>query len=225
MIVAMKKQSTLALTLVAVVSMGVIMPAGNALAHTVTTKGSTTTVVSHTSSGVTTTTYTRTTTKYTKMSTTTRPTTTTTQKRTTVKAAPATRQSNPTSKPASYISNMPSLINAERKKAGLPALVLNKRLNESAAAKCAHAQTKQYFAHNAPDGTKWYSFIQARTTYKTSGENIAYGYRDAAATVQAWMNSTGHRRAILDTKFTDVGYAVCQSEKYPNYVVQHFISK
>lgn len=138
-------------------------------------------------------------------------------------AAPAPTQQQP--KTGSMVDTIPALINAERQKAGLPALAVNPRLNESAATKCAHAQAKQYWGHNAPDGTTWHSFIKARTAYRTAGENIAYGYKTAASNVQRWINSPGHRQNILNPKFTDVGHAVCSSAKYPNYVIQHFIGK
>lgn len=143
---------------------------------------------------------------------------------TTKTAAPKTTTSTTTAQPSSFISGMPNLINAERQKAGLPALAANPLLDQSAAAKCADAQAKQYFAHAAPDGTQWYSFIDARTRYSYSGENIAYGYKSGAATVQAWMNSAGHRANILNPKYTSAGYAVCSSPTYPNYVVQHLIA-
>jgi uncharacterized protein YkwD len=36
-------------------------------------------------------------------------------------------------------------------------------------------------------------------------ENIAVGYRSAAAVVDGWMNSEGHRRNILDCAYTMIG--------------------
>lgn len=38
-------------------------------------------------------------------------------------------------------------------------------------------------------------------SYRTAGENIAYGQRTPQAVVNAWMNSNGHRANILNTSF------------------------
>lgn len=120
---------------------------------------------------------------------------------------------------------MPELVNQERRKAGLPELAVNPLLDRSAAAKCADAQAKQYWGHDGPDGTTWYSFIRAQVQYRRAGENLAYGYQSAAAVVAGWMDSPGHRANILNPAFSEVGHAVCTSEAYPDYVAQHFIGR
>lgn len=40
------------------------------------------------------------------------------------------------------------------------------------------------------------------------GENIARGQADAAAVMQAWMNSPGHRANILNCDFKTLGVGV-----------------
>lgn len=42
-------------------------------------------------------------------------------------------------------------------------------------------------------------------SYRTAGENIAYGQRTPQAVVNAWMNSNGHRANILNTSYTQIG--------------------
>ena len=42
-------------------------------------------------------------------------------------------------------------------------------------------------------------------TYRTAGENIAYGYATPEAVVTAWMNSDGHRANILNGSYTRLG--------------------
>src|SRR5439155_9066452 len=44
--------------------------------------------------------------------------------------------------------------------------------------------------------------------YLAAGENIAYGYADANAVFQAWINSPGHRANILNTSYTQLGVSV-----------------
>lgn len=58
--------------------------------------------------------------------------------------------------------------------------------------------------------------------YRALGENVAYGYASAAAVVDAWMNSPGHRANILSTSFTQVGIAVAYSAHGLPYYTQFF---
>lgn len=111
-------------------------------------------------------------------------------------------------------------VNAERTKAGLPGLVLDPELNQSATAKCSDINTYSYWAHNNPNGTTWQSFIAAYQTYINAGENLASDYYSNESVVTGWMNSPEHKANILNQRFDAVGYAVCGKN---NIVVQHFI--
>src|SRR5262249_29294741 len=51
--------------------------------------------------------------------------------------------------------------------------------------------------------------------YMAAGENIAYGYADANAVFQAWINSAGHRANILNPSFTQLGAAVSYTAEAP----------
>ena len=55
-----------------------------------------------------------------------------------------------------------------------------------------------------------------------AGENIAYGYPTAAAVMKAWMHSTGHRRNILNKRFTKIGLGMARSADGTPYWVQDF---
>lgn len=54
------------------------------------------------------------------------------------------------------------------------------------------------------------------------GENIAYGYPSAAAVMRGWMHSPGHRRNILNRRFTKIGLGVAQTRDGTKYWVQNF---
>lgn len=98
--------------------------------------------------------------------------------------------------------------NQERAKHGLPALTLNSLLSQAAADKAADMFAKDYWAHNAPNGTTPWSFMKtAGYDYSTAGENLAKNFLTSAGVVNGWMNSTTHRANILDADFVDVGYA------------------
>ncbi|MFJ7680876.1 CAP domain-containing protein [Peribacillus butanolivorans] len=56
--------------------------------------------------------------------------------------------------------------------------------------------------------------------YSSAGENIAKDYVDAAAVMEGWLNSKGHRDAMLNEDFTGLGVGV-----YKKYYTQNFIRK
>lgn len=112
------------------------------------------------------------------------------------------------------------LSNKERTQRGLGALALSEALNQSAADKCTHMQQHDYWAHTAPDGTEPWYFIKKYTNYTWAGENLAYGQQTAQETTEDWMNSETHKRNILDSHYTQVGFAVCDFRN-TNLIVQH----
>ncbi|WP_282204860.1 CAP domain-containing protein [Kitasatospora fiedleri] len=68
---------------------------------------------------------------------------------------------------------------------------------------------RNFFDHTNPDGAGPQQRIDA-VGYAWSGwgENIARGQKDAAAVMESWMNSPGHRANILNCKFTELGVGV-----------------
>ncbi len=108
------------------------------------------------------------------------------------------------------------LLNAERRKHGLPALRLDARLSEAARGHSRDMVRRRYFSHTTPDGLGFAERI-GRTGYMRAtrswlvGENIAWGWRHrgtAARVVRAWMQSPPHREEILRPSFRDVGIGV-----------------
>lgn len=69
---------------------------------------------------------------------------------------------------------------------------------------------RNYFAHIDPDGVTPFTRMKNEgINYSLAGENIAYGFYDAIASVHAWYNSkTGHRQNLLDNyDYLGVGVA------------------
>jgi len=101
-----------------------------------------------------------------------------------------------------------NIVNQERAKVGAAPLIVNYSLQEAAWMHNELMVKKGCFSHTAcGDGGP--SDRIRKTGYKwvTWGENIARGQRSPAAVMNAWMNSTGHRRNILSKDFTDIGVA------------------
>lgn len=123
--------------------------------------------------------------------------------------APSRTSSAPPAAPSGGITaEVTRLTNVERAKAGCGALRTDSRLAAAALAHSRDMVDRDYFSHSSPDGKGPGDRATAAGYQRWSGENIAAGYPTAAAVVQGWMNSAGHKANILNcqSKATGVGY-------------------
>ena len=114
-----------------------------------------------------------------------------------------------------YASQVAALVNAVRAQHGLAALTVDARVQRAAQVRAA--ETAQSFSHTRPNGSSFSTALtEAGVTYRTAGENIAYGQSTPQAVVDAWMNSSGHRANILSSSYTTigVGYTVVNGTAY-----------
>lgn len=103
--------------------------------------------------------------------------------------------------------------NRERFKAGEKPLKLNDKLDQAAYLKAQDMFLKQYWAHNAPDGTPpWKWLGNVGYNYDEAGENLAKNFTSTDAVMTAWINSPEHRANILKNDYQDVGFAVVDGE-------------
>ncbi len=119
------------------------------------------------------------------------------------------------------------LVNSERTKASLTALSSNPQLDISAKAKCDEMVSDNYYAHKNPvTGKSGTDFIKDQrirgAIYYSENLNDGFVTRNSEF-VDSWMNSPSHRAAILDPKYSQVGYAVCKSIQYGYIAVQHMV--
>ncbi|TKI67407.1 LysM peptidoglycan-binding domain-containing protein [Lysinibacillus mangiferihumi] len=129
----------------------------------------------------------------------------------------------PTNEQASVEQEVVKLVNAERAKAGLPALKEDWELSRVAKYKSQDMHDKNYFDHTSPTyGSPFAMMKKFGITYKAAGENIAKGQKSASEVVNAWMNSEGHRANILNKSYTHIGVGFV---KDGNYWSQMFIQK
>lgn len=117
--------------------------------------------------------------------------------------------------------------NSERKKAGLPPLVLQKKLSASALKKANDMLDRQYFEHRSPDGKTAVDLVKEKGyTFQIVGENLALGdFGSDRKLVTAWMNSQTHKDNILNSKFTEIGIGIVKGDYQGTVVwlaVQHF---
>lgn len=111
----------------------------------------------------------------------------------------------PTTPPASETERVVQLVNSARSSAGCDALRIDSRLTEAAQGHSDDMAAQDYFSHASLDGRSFGDRISAAGYANPGGENIAQGQRSAQAVHDAWMNSDGHRRNILNCSFTAIG--------------------
>jgi len=100
------------------------------------------------------------------------------------------------------------LVNVERSKAGCSPVAANSALSDLASAFSVDMAARGFFDHTDPSGASpWDRAAKAGIT-SLGGENIARGQADAAAVMDAWMNSPGHRANILNCDFKTLGVGV-----------------
>lgn len=105
------------------------------------------------------------------------------------------------------------LTNQSRRASGFTPLKISTQLNKAAQAKGQDMLRAGYFDHTAPDGKKFWQWIQeAGYTYTTAGENLAMDFTTAESAHNALMASPSHRSNILRTSYVEVGLAVVQGK-------------
>lgn len=132
-------------------------------------------------------------------------------------ATPAIQAQQPVNK-----HDLLKLVNEERAKVGVPPLVIDERLNQSAQRKADDMEKNDYFDHVSPvDGRHGYELANdTGIECKRVSENIrynGYGKNTAKDAVIGWYESEPHRKAMLDPKYTNTGFGIAGSR-----IAQHF---
>jgi uncharacterized protein YkwD len=134
---------------------------------------------------------------------------------TTEPASPATRKASP--KPAATTkaafglaaeeNEVLRLVNLERRKAGCGTVTLDTRLRTAIRLHVRELATHDglYLSHVSDDGRTFVQRAAEQGYDAAGGENVARGQRDAAAVMDGWMDSAGHRANILNCSFRAVG--------------------
>ena len=111
------------------------------------------------------------------------------------------------------ISSLLDQTNQVRLLNGVKALRINNKLNQAAYLKAQDMFAKQYWSHNAPDGTEpWKWLGDVKYNYDEAGENLAKNFVSTNTVMTAWMNSPEHRDNILNSSYKDVGFAIVSGE-------------
>jgi uncharacterized protein YkwD len=100
------------------------------------------------------------------------------------------------------------LLNEDRTRYGLPALIFDDELSRIARIKSQDMVDNRYFAHVSPTYGNVRSMLTSfGISYRSAGENIARS-RSVQHSNAAFLSSEGHRRNMLSKTFTHVGIGV-----------------
>jgi len=120
------------------------------------------------------------------------------------------------------------LVNEERQKAGIKHLVLVTKLSAIARSHSLDMAENNYFSHKSLAGlspshrAQAAEFVCVGSYYSGVGENISLGRRTAEQIVDGWMNSPGHRKNILNTRYIKEGVGVVVETSGRIYATQDF---
>jgi uncharacterized protein YkwD len=98
--------------------------------------------------------------------------------------------------------------NKERAKEGLPPLTLEDKLTEAAKAHAQDMAEQEVMTHDGSDGSHPAERVtRAGYRYRSTGENVAKGYRTVPEVMKAWMESPPHKKNILGD-YSEIGVAL-----------------
>jgi uncharacterized protein YkwD len=119
-----------------------------------------------------------------------------------------------------------SLVNQHRAGIGAAGLAQSATLTAAAVWKARHMAFYGYLSHNdpAPPVARSVGDRLAACGYTSGGwgENIAYGQQSAAAVMQSWLGSPGHRSNIERASFRAIGVGVAAAANGTLYWAQAF---
>ena len=135
--------------------------------------------------------------------------------------APTPPPPAPTTSPTAYDDEILTLINDHRRSIGKPALAKNQVMWEQANGHSRNmASGRVPFGHDGFDA-RIATIRAALGSGGSAGENVAMGYNSAAAVVNAWLGSTGHRTNI-EGNSTRTGISAVQTSTGTWYYTQIF---
>ncbi len=98
-------------------------------------------------------------------------------------------------------------MNAERARSGLSQLGTHSTLQKAAQGHADWMAVNSRMSHTGQGGSSFSERIHAAGPYPivAMAENVAWGQDSPAECVSSWMNSSGHRRAILNSTYKSAG--------------------
>lgn len=112
-------------------------------------------------------------------------------------------------------SGILAAVNAERQANGRGALTYDARLEAAAQAHAKDMARHGFMSHTGSDGSNLAKRLKrVGYNYCFGAENVAFGQQSLPAVMTAWMNSSGHRKNILNRKARSVGVARATGDRW-----------
>ena len=112
--------------------------------------------------------------------------------------------------------------NRQRAMNGCGAVTVNAKLTRAAQGHSVDQAKHNTMSHDGSDGSTPWDRSKAAGYNFAIGENVAMGYRDAAAVMDGWMNSPGHRANILNCSAKAIGVGLAKASDGSPYWTQMF---
>jgi uncharacterized protein YkwD len=109
---------------------------------------------------------------------------------------------------ATLMSQVVTMTNQQRAANGCPQLAVDRELTRASVRQSGYMARTGLFTHVWSDGTTFVARAREAGYRQPSGENIAWGYENAAQVMAAWMASPHHRRNILNCDAKSIGTGV-----------------
>lgn len=118
------------------------------------------------------------------------------------------------------------LTNAARVRHGLSPLTLDERVSNTARNHSIDMAQNNYFSHENLQGLSPFDRMKAdHITFRSAGENLAYGQSSSIFAHEGLMNSLGHRENILLDSYNHLGVGVAFNEESVPYYTTKFLLK
>jgi uncharacterized protein YkwD len=113
-----------------------------------------------------------------------------------------------------------AVVNAERARRGLRAVVLQGHLMRAAQRHSRDMVQTGTLGHRGSDGTSPFSRIVASGyRYRAAGENLHAGSNDPNVILQRWLNSTSHFRILTTPDFVHAGVGYARRGNIPYWTL------
>ncbi|MEV4623638.1 CAP domain-containing protein [Asanoa sp. NPDC049573] len=112
--------------------------------------------------------------------------------------------------------------NRQRAMNGCGPVTVNAKLTKAAQSHSVDQAQHNTMSHDGSDGSTPWDRSKAAGYDNAIGENVAMGYRDAAAVMDGWMNSPGHRANILNCSAKAIGVGLAKASDGSPYWTQMF---
>ncbi|WP_390308316.1 CAP domain-containing protein [Virgibacillus sediminis] len=111
------------------------------------------------------------------------------------------------------------ITNVIRHQHGRSALEWEESVSQVAYGHSRDMAEQEYFSHTSLNGDGLKERLGVLDIpYITAGENIAAQYPDAPAAMHGWLNSEGHRQALLNEEYTHLGVGVHRFHYTQNFI-------